>query len=73
MRPGGLSPDVKMRLRPAIFATEPDPKFADFRISDPISKGLDLPEIHWTPSGAASIWGGVGLLNGAKHSLPGRC
>ena len=72
LRPGDLSPDVKMRFRPAVFATEPYPKFADFRISDPISKGLDLPEIHWTsPLGPLASGMGVGLRHGAKHSLPG--
>ena len=70
--PGGLSPDVKMRLRLAIFATEPDPKFADFRISDPISEALDLPEIHWTsPLGPLASGMGLGFRHGAKHSLPG--
>ena len=39
---------------------------------EPISKGLELPESHWTsPLGPLAGCCGLGFLNGAKHSLPG--
>ena len=40
--------------------------------SEPISKGWELPETHWTsPLGPLASGMGLGFRHGAKHSLPG--
>ena len=47
-------------------------EFSKSQNPEPISKGLELPESHWTsPLGPLAGYCGWVFLNGAKHSLPG--